>query len=137
MLIPAIPISYFYAYNADFYSWTLAATMVIAVTFTGSAVAAAILPWRKPEIYNASPIAKYRVAGLPLITVAALGFLVILGFAIYEWLTNDIYALNGSDSLIYMGILYAIALGIYLVSWLVRRSQGIDMSMVHREIPVE
>jgi basic amino acid/polyamine antiporter, APA family len=137
MLIPSIPISYFYAYNADFYSWTLAATLVIAITFTGSAVAAAILPWRKPEIYNASPIAKYRVAGLPLITVAAAGFLVILGFALYEWFTNDIYALNGRNSLIYMGILYAVALGIYLVSRFIRRSQGIDMSMVHREIPVE
>src|ERR687896_2399398 len=60
MLVPSIPISYFYAYNADFYSWTLAATLVIAITFTGSAIAAAVLPWRKPEIYNASPIAKYR-----------------------------------------------------------------------------
>jgi basic amino acid/polyamine antiporter, APA family len=137
MLIPSIPISYFYAYNSEFFSWTLAATLVIAITFTGSAIAAAILPWRKPEIYNASPIARYKVAGVPLITVAAAGFLVILGFALYEWFTNDIYALNGRDSLVYMGILYAIALGIYLVSWFVRRSQGIDMSMVHREIPVE
>jgi amino acid transporter len=137
MLIPSIPISYFYAYNSEFFSWTLAATLVIAITFTGSAIAAAILPWRKPEIYNASPIARYKVAGVPLITVAAAGFLVILGFALYEWFTNDVYALNGRDSLIYMGVLYAIALGIYLVSWIVRRSQGIDMSMVHREIPVE
>ncbi|MGH3030241.1 MAG: APC family permease [Gaiellaceae bacterium] len=137
MLIPSIPISYFYAYNADFYSWTLAATLVIAITFTGSAVAAAILPWRKPEIYNASPIAKYRIAGVPLITVAAAGFLVILGFALYEWFTNDIYALNGRESLIYMGCLYAVALLIYLGSRFVRRSQGIDMRMVHSEIPVE
>jgi APA family basic amino acid/polyamine antiporter len=137
MLIPSIPISYFYAYNTEFFSWTLAATLVIAITFTGSAIAAAVLPWRKPEIYNASPIAKYRVAGVPLITVAAAGFLVILGFALYEWFTNDVYALNGRDSLIYMGILYGIALGIYLVSRFIRRSQGIDMSMVHREIPVE
>jgi APA family basic amino acid/polyamine antiporter len=137
MLIPSIPISYFYAYNTEFFSWTLAATLVIAITFTGSAIAAAILPWRKPEIYNASPIARYRVAGVPLITVAAAGFLVILGFALYEWFTNDVYALNGRDSLIYMGILYAIALGIYLGSRFIRRSQGIDMSMVHREIPVE
>jgi basic amino acid/polyamine antiporter, APA family len=137
MLVPSIPISYFYAYNADFYSWTLAATLVIAITFTGSAIAAAVLPWRKPEIYNASPIAKYRIAGLPLITVAAAGFLVILGFALYEWFTNDIYALNGRESLIYMGCLYAVALLIYLASRFVRRSQGIDMRMVHSEIPVE
>src|SRR5918995_2995126 len=137
MLIPSLPIAYFYAYNTEFFSWTLAATLVIAITFTGSAIAAAILPWRKPEIYNASPIAKYRIAGLPLITVAAAGFLVILGFALYEWFTNDIYALNGRESLIYMGCLYAVALLIYLGSRFVRRSQGIDMGMVHSEIPAE
>jgi APA family basic amino acid/polyamine antiporter len=140
MLIPAIPISYFYAYNTEFYSWTLAATFVIAVTFAGSAIAAAILPWRRPEIYNASPIARYNVAGVPLITITAVGFLVLLGFAIYEWSTNAVYGLdwtNFRNSFYYMFALYALAIAIYLVSRFVRRSQGIDMSMVHREIPVE
>jgi basic amino acid/polyamine antiporter, APA family len=137
MLLPSIPISYFYAYNSDFYSWTLAATQVIAITFAGSAIAAAIFPWRRPDIYNASPIARYRVAGVPLITFAACGFLVILGFALYEWFTNDLYAVNGRDSLIYMGSFYLLALAIYLGSRVYRRSQGIDMRMVHSEIPVE
>jgi basic amino acid/polyamine antiporter, APA family len=140
MLIPAIPISYFYAYNSEFYSWTLAATFVIAVTFAGSAIAAAILPWRRPEIYNASPIARYSVRGIPLITIAAAGFLVILGFAIYEWSTNAVYGIdwtNFRNSFYYMFALYGLALAIYLVSRFIRRSQGIDMSMVHREIPVE
>ena len=137
MFIPAIPISYFYAYNSDFFSWTLAATQVIAITFTGSAIAAAILPWRKPEIYNASPIARYTVAGVPLITVAAAAFLVILGFALYEWFTNELYAVNGRASLIYMGCLYLGALAIYAASRFYRRSQGIDMRMVHSEIPAE
>jgi amino acid transporter len=140
MLIPSLPIAYFYAYDAEFFSWTLAATFVIAVTFAGSAIAAAILPWRRPEIYNASPIARYNVGGVPLITIAAVGFLVILGFAIYEWSTNAVYGIdwtNFRNSFYYMFALYGLALGIYLVSRFVRRSQGIDMSLVHREIPVE
>jgi basic amino acid/polyamine antiporter, APA family len=140
MLIPAIPIAYFYAYNTEFYSWTLAATFVIAVTFAGSAIAAAILPWRKREIYQASPIARYTVAGVPLITVTAVGFLVILGFAIYEWSTNAVYGIdwtNFRNSFYYMFALYGLALAIYLVSRFVRRSQGIDMKMVHSEIPAE
>ena len=137
MLIPSIPISYFYAYNSDFFSWTLAATQVIAITFAGSAIAAMIFPWRRPDVYNASPIARYKVAGLPLITVAAFGFLVILGFALYEWFSNDLYAVNGRDTLLYMGSLYALAIAIYVGSRIYRRSQGIDMRMVHSEIPVE
>src|SRR5918998_4195338 len=41
MLIPSIPISYFYAYGENFATWTLNATLVIALTFFGSTVAAA------------------------------------------------------------------------------------------------
>jgi APA family basic amino acid/polyamine antiporter len=140
MLVPSIPISYFYAYNASFFDWTLAATEVIAITFAGSAIAALILPWRKPAIYNASPIARYRIGGIPLITVAAAGFLVILGFAIYEWLNNTIYGVDfhaHRGSIWYMLVLYGIAFAIYLGSRIYRRSQGIDMSMVHSEIPAE
>jgi APA family basic amino acid/polyamine antiporter len=137
MLIPALPISWFYAFNEDFYSWTLASTMVIAITFAGSAIAAAVLPWRKPEVYNASPIARYRVAGIPLITATAIGFLALLVFCLYKWIQDDVYGLNDSGSLIYMGSLYAVALAIYLGSRLLRRRQGIDMAMVHKEIPAE
>jgi amino acid transporter len=140
MLLPSIPISYFYAYNSEFYSWTLAATEVIAITFAGSAIAALILPWRKPEIYNASPIARYNVAGIPLITLAAAGFLAILGFAIYEWVTNSVYGIDwhtARHGFYYMFGLYGGALAIYVVSRIVRRQQGIDMRMVHGEIPAE
>ena len=48
IMIPAIVVSVIYAYSADFRALTLDATLVIAVTFLGSAVAATILPWYKP-----------------------------------------------------------------------------------------
>jgi APA family basic amino acid/polyamine antiporter len=138
MLIPSIPIAYFYAYDADgFQTWTLGATLVIAITFLGSAVGAAILPWRRPEVYRASPIARYGVAGVPLITLAAVGFMAILGFCLYKWFTDELYGLNNRDSLIYLGSLYVLALAIYAVSWFVRRRQGTSLKMVHGEIPAE
>jgi amino acid transporter len=137
MLGPSLIISYFYAYNSTFTSWTLDATLVIAVTFVGSTVAAGVLPWRKPEIYNASPIAKYKVLGLPLITAAAILFLAFLGYCIYKWLTDGVYGSNNHGSLIYMGCLYGVALGIYVVSRIVRKRQGMDLGMVYDEIPAE
>ena len=135
MLIPSIPISYFYAYGEDFASWTLNATLVIAMTFFGSTVAAAILPWRKPEIYNASPIARYNILGIPLITVAASAFGLFLAFCLYQWVTNDVYGINDPQSFIYLGAMYALALLIYVVSRIVRRAQGMDLKMVYDEIP--
>jgi APA family basic amino acid/polyamine antiporter len=137
MFVPSLVIAYFYAYNATFFNWTLDATLVIAVTFVGSTVAAAVLPYRKPEIYNASPISKYRIGPLPLITAAALAFLAFLAFCIFQWLKDPVYGSNNHGSLIYMGCLYAVALVIYVISRIVRKRQGMDLKMIYREIPAE
>ncbi len=135
MLIPSIPVSYAYAYGENFATYVLDAVLVIAITFLGSTVSAALMPWLKADIYNASPIARYRVLGIPLITVVATAFGVFLVFCIFQWFFNDLYGVNNGQSLIYMLILYAVALGIYLGFRLLRRAQGIDLNMVYDEIP--
>jgi hypothetical protein len=137
MVVPGIGLAALYAYDDKFATYTLDATLVIAVTFLGSAVAAFILPWRKPEIYNASPIAKYKVLGIPLITFAAGAFIIFLAFCLYKWLQDDIYGVNNSDSLIFMGAMYGLAIVIYAGSRLYRRRQGMDLKMVYGEIPAE
>jgi len=137
MLIPGIGLGALYAYNADFQTYTLAATLVIAVTFLGSAVAAAVLPWRRREIYQASPIAKYKVMGIPLITFCASLFIVFLVFCLVKWLEDDTYGVNDSGSLIFMGLLYLLALAIFAGSRIIRRRQGMDLSMAYGEIPAE
>jgi basic amino acid/polyamine antiporter, APA family len=137
MLVPSIGIAALYAYSTDFQTYTLDATLVIAVTFLGSTVAAAILPWRKPDIYNASPIAKYKVLGIPLVTFVATLFIVFLVFCLYKWLADDIYGVNDGGSLIFMGCLYLLALIIFVGSRVYRRRQGMDLSMAYGEIPTE
>ena len=137
MLLPSIPISYLYAFGENFATYTLDATLVIAITFLGSAVAAAVLPWRKPEIYNASPIARYTVLGIPLVTVSAVLFAAFLIFCLFKWLTDATYGVNNPQSLIYMLVLYGVALAMYVVFRLVRRAQGMDLNMVYDEIPEE
>ena len=137
MLIPSIPISYLYAYGENFATYVLDAVLVIAITFLGSTVSAALMPWLKPDIYNASPIARYTVLGIPLITAASVAFGVFLVFCIYQWFFNDLYGVNIGSSLIYMLILYAIALAMYVGFRLLRRAQGMDLKMVYDEIPEE
>jgi basic amino acid/polyamine antiporter, APA family len=137
MLVPSIGLAALYAYNSKFASYTLDATLVIAVTFLGSAIAAAILPWRRPEIYNASPIAKYKVFGIPLITFSGGAFIVFLGFCLYKWFQDDIYGVNDHGSLWFMAGMYGLAIAIYVGSKLIRRRQGMDLNMVYGEIPAE
>ena len=135
MLVPSLVISYLYAFGENFATYTLDATLVIATTFLGSAIAAAVLPWRKPRIYNASPIARYNVMGIPLITVSAVLFAAFLIFCLYQWITRDVYAVNNPQSLVYMLALYGVAIVMYVGFRLLRRSQGMDLRMVYDEIP--
>jgi len=117
---------------------------VIAVTFFGTAIAATILPWRKKHLYENSPIARYKVAGIPLITVSGAITTLFLGYNLYKWLwppfnssSGNLYAINVPDSLWFMGSMYLLALVIYVVAKVYRKRQGIDLNSIYREIPVE
>jgi basic amino acid/polyamine antiporter, APA family len=140
IMIPSVVLSYLYAYEAGtFYPLTLDATLVIAVTFFGSSIAATILPYWKKEIYDASPVARYKILGLPLISVAGALSTLFLGWVLYTWLSDPLYALGVSNpnSIIFLGVLYGAAALLYIVARLWRRSQGIDLDAIHAEIPAE
>lgn len=223
MVIPSVIISILYAYNVfNFQTLVLDATLVIAVTFLGTTVAGTILPWKQKEIYEGSPIAKYKVptwlawlttivyavaaiylivislqyavtvlgglsaigasgitwlivvilfiltiinAGLllwilyyvgsriakgvamPVITFAGLIFMGFLDWLLIEWLWDPhvppfdfpLYAIGWSNvsSMIFMFLNYLLAAAIYFGFNAYRRSQGIDVDKVYKEIPVE
>ena len=91
---------------------------------------------------------KYKVAGLPLISVCGVIFAAFLIFLLYEWLLdpNALYGigysineagLKNTTSLVFMGSMYLLAVVIYVVAAVVRRRQGVDLGMVYKEIPAE
>lgn len=149
MVIPSILVSALFAWNTfNFRSLTLASVLVIAVTFLGTAIAAILLPYRKPDLYGASPIAKYKVFGIPLITVAGVIFGAFLLFLLYQWILdpNALYGvgysineagLKNTTSIVFMLVLYGLAAGIYFGFKAYRKRSGIDIDKVHQEIPVE
>jgi basic amino acid/polyamine antiporter, APA family len=140
MIVPSLVVSAIWAYQPTFQGIFLWATGVIAITFLGTVVAAAILPWRRKDIFENSPIARFRVAGIPVITITGVVSAIFLVFMLAEWSFNAVYGTSfslNSASPIYFGLTYLAAIVIYLVARTVRKRQGIDLSRIHREIPVE
>jgi amino acid transporter len=75
MVIPSVIVSILYSYKIwSFNTLALDATLVIAVTFLGSTLAAIILPWKQKEVFDGSPIARFKVPSW-------LGWLAMLFFA--------------------------------------------------------
>jgi hypothetical protein len=76
-----------YAFNiVSMQTIVLDATLVIAITFFGTAVAGIVFPWRQKSIFEGSPIGKYKVQAL-------LGWLVtalyVVGAAYRVYLTYN------------------------------------------------
>jgi amino acid transporter len=137
MLLPAAGLAAVYAYSTTFRTYTLDATLVIAVTYLFSAIAVVLLPWLKPELWRASPASRIKILGVPIVPVAGVITIGLLVFNLIEWLSNDLYFVNKPVSLIYMGAMYVLAIVIYVVARIVRSRQGIDLSLINKEIPVE
>jgi basic amino acid/polyamine antiporter, APA family len=141
MIVPSLVVSALWAYGGTglqgIFLW---ATGVIAITFLGTVVAAAILPWRRKDIFENSPISRFRIAGIPVITITGAVSAIFLLFMLAEWSFNDVYGtsfkINGASPKYFLAT-YLVAIAIYVVARVVRKRQGIDLSRIHREIPVE
>ncbi len=157
MILPAMLVSALYAYNVGaapdgtggFKSITLAATQGIAIMYFGTAIAAIILPYKKKALYEASPIAQMKVAGIPLITVAGVIFAGFLGFLLVEWMFDPwlnsggegagLYGISfkNTNSIIFLLACYGSAAAIYYGFKARRKNEGIDLDKVQAEIPSE
>lgn len=137
MLVPAAGVAALYAYWARFATFTLDAVLVIAVTYFFSAFVAVILPWRRPDLWRASPASAIKVAGAPLVPVAGLVAMALIGFNLYEWLSSPAYGVNNPTSLAFMGALYLLAIVVYGLGRLARKRQGVNLGHIFKQIPEE
>lgn len=127
---------YLYAYTS-FAELTLATAVLNIICFAASNFAGAIMPYRRPELWKDSPGVKYKVAGVPLITITGLIFTAFSAWIVYKILSNAVYGVNNTRSLVFMGVLYLIAIGIYVVGKVLRQRQGVNVSVVYAQIPLE
>ncbi|MCF8069803.1 MAG: APC family permease [Desulfobacterales bacterium] len=120
-----------------FWKLTLATAILNIICFGTSCLAGALMPYIKPNLYKDTPAAKWKIGNIPFITIAGFIFFIFAIWMVITLLTNSTYGINNPLSLIFMGVLYAIAIVIYFGYKSYRRKQGIDVSIAYKDIPVE
>lgn len=113
--------------------------MIEAALLAWSIVLAAgvFFPYLRPHIYEKSPVARKKILGLPMMTVAcALGF---LGSQFYFWTLffDDVAAGHKPDQLALVLGLFVIGVVFYFAMKAYRASQGVDVTLAFKEIPIE
>ena len=127
--------------STDFATWLALGVLagVVCVVIVG--VAAIMFPTRRPDLYRASP-ANINVAGIPVLYIV--GPLAILVMLFLTWLTLQYPALalygdpnNAWWVPTFIGGIVVVGLVVYFGAKYIRRSQGVDIDLVYRELPPE
>ena len=110
---------------------------VVCVVIVG--VAAFAFPIRRPELYGSSP-ANIKLLGIPVLQLVAPLSIAVVLFLTWEAWHYPALALSGDignrwQIPAFMAGIVVIGLLIYYIARAVRRSQGIDLDLVYRELP--
>jgi len=100
MVVPSVIISILYAFNiVNMQSIVLDATLVIAITFFGTALAAILLPWRQKSVFEGSPISKYKLPAW-LSWVVTLAYAAAALYLIYQMFgySQEVFAQWGDQT---------------------------------------
>ncbi len=128
--------------STDFITWLTLGVLagVVCVVIVG--IAAMLFPTRRPDLYKASP-ANMSVAGIPVLYIVAPLSILVMVFLTWCTLNYPALALGGDFDKnwwqvpAFMGMIVVIGLAVYFIAKFVRRSQGIDIDLVYKELPPE
>ncbi len=124
-----------YVYTSFFA--TLIFILAASIAWFITMITGVIFPYRNKEIYEKSPIAKYKIFNIPLMSIvcsiAAIGLLVIV---VLLW-NDPVAAGHDAKSLIIIGGVFIIGLILYFLMKRKRKKEGIDINLAFKQIPIE
>jgi amino acid transporter len=99
-------------------------------------LAAIIFPFRRKSLFEPSP-ANMKIGPVPLLSLTGIISFVFIGLIQYFLLSNPLYGANTPPVLMTIVIIFVIGGIIYAVSYFYNKKQGLDISMIFRDIPPE
>jgi len=128
--------------STDFITWLTLGVLAGVVCVVIVAVAAMLFPNRRPDLYQASP-ANMTIAGIPVLYVVAPLSILVMAFLTWCTLAFPALALAGDFNKnwwqvpAFMGMIVVVGLVVFYGARFIRRSQGVDVDLVYRELPPE
>lgn len=138
--VAALPVIWGFNKVSSWTRWTLGVTFANGAVMVLSALAAALLPYRAKQLYEASPGARYKFGNIPMVTVfGVLGF-ILGGFMVGAFIFEPNLGLAFSNDKLPWYIVVgtaAVGLVVYVVMRSVQSSKGIKVEYAFHEIPPE
>jgi basic amino acid/polyamine antiporter, APA family len=113
------------------------ATIIQMIPMMLVGLSAAVLPWRRPELYRASGLTR-TIGGVPLVSIAGVSAILAGAFIIWIYFHYEFFGLADTGKFAaWCGGIAGAGLIYYLAARAYRKWQGRDLSLVYAEIPPE
>ncbi len=127
--------------TTDFITWLTLGVLAGVVTVIIVAIAALVFPTRRPDLYQASP-ANVKFLGIPVLYVVAPLSILCMLFLVWCTVAYPALVMMGNPDNIwwipaFIGMIIVIGLVVYFGAKFIRRSQGVDIDLVYKELPPE
>ncbi len=136
-VIGSIIVLYWGIHSSSFFQVLAYATLIQLVGMMLVGVTAAVVPWRRGQLYRASA-AQFKILGIPAVVIA--GTAAVISGIIIWFIYLHYSALGLSDKgkfFLFVGVTLGLAVVYYIAAKLIRRSQGVDIDRAYAEVPPE
>jgi len=115
----------------------LGALMAQIIAYLIVSVAGILFPYRMKDVWQAS--GGRTVAGIPLIVLAGIAGVIVLGGQLFLFVTNNdingFFGVTRDISLLVAAIVIGTGVLWYIGAWIYNRNRGVDTNLVYRAIP--
>jgi amino acid transporter len=115
-------------------------SFVVTIMVLLVGISAVLFPYTKKQIYEASPISKYKYAGVPLLSICGIVTVLSAGITAGVILFDPMYTWASIENTYFQVLVSAVwitAIVIYLVARAYRKSKGMNIDLAYKEIPPE
>jgi len=124
-----------YVYVFSPYFSTLVGIFGYLLSFTMVAIAAVLLPYRLPKLFEASAV-NQRVGNIPVISIIGVVNIITNGILAWSFISDPMSGLT-STMIIFNVVVFLSGLVIYYVAKWIQARRGVDISLSFKELPSE
>jgi amino acid transporter len=106
------------------------------LTFIVVAIAGAVFPWRRRDLYEDSPVAG-NLGAIPRMAIIGVLSAIVYVLFLVPLLINDDLGANATPGIVAMITIALLPFVVYGISYAVNKSRGVDLSLTFRELPPE
>jgi basic amino acid/polyamine antiporter, APA family len=116
---------------------TLVGIFGFILSFIVISLAAALLPYRLPDVFETSAV-NQRIGRVPVITIIGVFSMIAQGFMAWVFLRDPSAGLHGKPWMIVLNIcVFLSGLVVYYIAKYVQRSRGVDVALSFKQVPEE